>query len=183
MLLADRGYDADWIRVLVGQYGAWANIPPRRNRKDALGFSPHLYRARNLIERFFNRIKQCRRVATRYDKLAANYLAFVQLAFHTPIMSTRPRACTHKIAIGDSDLINVRFGPLCGLTLDISRGPRSANSRQSAMQQQCRYSIISSARAIRVSGTARPSALAVLRLTPSPYRMTFLVRADTFCDL
>jgi len=51
------------------------------------------------------------------------------------------------------------------------------------MQQQCRYSIISSARAIRVSGTARPSALAVLRLTPSPYRMTFLVRADTFCDL
>jgi transposase len=43
-------------------------------------FSPHLYRARNLIERFFNKFKQCRRVATRYDKLAANYLAFVQLA-------------------------------------------------------------------------------------------------------
>jgi transposase len=43
-------------------------------------FSPYLYRARNRIERFFNRIKQCRRVATRYDKLAANYLAFVQLA-------------------------------------------------------------------------------------------------------
>jgi transposase len=39
-----------------------------------------LYRARNLIERFFNKIKQCRRVATRYDKLAANYLAFIQLA-------------------------------------------------------------------------------------------------------
>jgi hypothetical protein len=43
-------------------------------------FSPHLYRARNLVERFFNKIKQCRRVATRYDKLAANYLAFIQLA-------------------------------------------------------------------------------------------------------
>jgi hypothetical protein len=43
-------------------------------------FSPYLYRARNLVERFFNTIKQCRRVATRYDKLAANYLAFVQLA-------------------------------------------------------------------------------------------------------
>jgi transposase len=42
--------------------------------------SPHLYRARNLVERFFNKIKQCRRIATRYDKLAANYLAFVQLA-------------------------------------------------------------------------------------------------------
>ena len=43
-------------------------------------FSPYLYRARNRVERFFNRIKQCRRVATRYDRLAANYLAFVQLA-------------------------------------------------------------------------------------------------------
>ena len=42
--------------------------------------NPHLYRARNLVERFFNKIKRCRRVATRYDKLAANYLAFVQLA-------------------------------------------------------------------------------------------------------
>jgi transposase len=43
-------------------------------------FSPHLDRARNLIERFFNKIKQCRRVATRYHKLAANYLAFIKLA-------------------------------------------------------------------------------------------------------
>src|SRR5215471_14099554 len=60
MLLADRGYDADWIRALVRQHGAWANIPPRRNRKDALCFSPYLYRARNLVERFFNKIKQCR---------------------------------------------------------------------------------------------------------------------------
>jgi len=80
MLLADRGYDADWIRELARQKGAWANIPPKRNRKDPICFSPHLYRARNLIERFFNKIKQCRRVATRYDKLAANYLAFIKLA-------------------------------------------------------------------------------------------------------
>jgi len=80
MLLADRGYDADWIRALVRQNGAWANIPPKRNRTEALCFSPYLYRARNLVERFFNKIKHCRRVATRYDKLAANYLAFLQLA-------------------------------------------------------------------------------------------------------
>src|SRR5262249_19743980 len=79
-LLADRGYDADWIRDLVRQHGAWANIPPKRNRTEELCFSPYLYRARNLIERFFNKIKHCRRVATRYDKLAANYLAFLQLA-------------------------------------------------------------------------------------------------------
>ncbi len=43
-------------------------------------FSPYLYRSRNLVERFFNRIRQCRRIATRHDKLAANYLAFVKLA-------------------------------------------------------------------------------------------------------
>jgi transposase len=80
MLLADRGYDADWIRELARQQGAWANIPPKRNRKDPICFSPYLYRARNLIERYFNKIKLCRRVATRYDKLAANYLAFIKLA-------------------------------------------------------------------------------------------------------
>jgi transposase len=47
---------------------------------EAICFSHHLYRARNLVERFFNKIKRCRRVETRYDKLAANYLAFIQLA-------------------------------------------------------------------------------------------------------
>jgi transposase len=71
MLLADRGYDADWIR---------SNIPPRCNRIEPICFSPYLYCAWNLVERFFNKIKQCRRIATRYDKLAANYLAFIQLA-------------------------------------------------------------------------------------------------------
>jgi transposase len=53
--------------------------PTQRNRKEAICFSPYLYRARNLVERFFDKIK-CRRVATRYDKLTANYLAFIQLA-------------------------------------------------------------------------------------------------------
>src|SRR3984885_7753122 len=80
MLLADRGYDADWIREMAMKKGAWANIPPKSNRSDPICFSPFLYRARNQVERFFNRIKQCRRVATRYDRLAGNYLAFVQLA-------------------------------------------------------------------------------------------------------
>ena len=80
MVLADRGYDADWIRVFVSQQGAWANIPPKPNRRDPICFSPYLYRARNLVERFINKIKQCRRIATPYDKLAANYLAFVKLA-------------------------------------------------------------------------------------------------------
>lgn len=93
MLLADRGYDADWIREVAMKKGAWANIPPKSNRSDPICFSPYLYRARNHVERFFNRIKQCRRVATRYDRLAANYLAFA-------LMSPRPSLahchCTHS---------------------------------------------------------------------------------------
>jgi transposase len=80
LLLADRGYDADWIRALAARKGALANIPPRCNRTEPICFSPYLYRARHSVERFFNKIKHCRRIATRYDKLAANYLAFVQLA-------------------------------------------------------------------------------------------------------
>ncbi len=75
--------------------------PPKSNRSDPVCLSPYLYRARNQVERFFNRIKQCRRVATRYDRLAANYLAFVQLAsirlwlrlsgYGCVFMSPRPR--------------------------------------------------------------------------------------------
>src|ERR1700704_4002927 len=49
MLLADRGFDADWIRAFVSEHGAWANIPPRRNRTEPICFSRHLYRARNLV--------------------------------------------------------------------------------------------------------------------------------------
>jgi transposase len=79
-VLADRGYDSDWIREFVSEQGAWANIPPKKNRKAPICFSPDLYRSRNLVERFFNKIKQCRRIAARYDKLAANYLAFIKLA-------------------------------------------------------------------------------------------------------
>jgi transposase len=80
IVLADRGYDADWIRDFVSDQGAWANIPPKKNRKNPICFSADLYRSRNLVERFFNKIKQYRRIATRYDKLAANYLAFIKLA-------------------------------------------------------------------------------------------------------
>ena len=46
MLLADRGYDADWVREFAMKKGAWANIPPKSNRSDPICFSPHLYRAR-----------------------------------------------------------------------------------------------------------------------------------------
>ena len=80
MLLADRRYDADWMRELAMKKGAWANIPPKSNRNDPICFSPYLYRARNQVERFFNRTKQCRRVARAMIGSLPNYLAFVQLA-------------------------------------------------------------------------------------------------------
>ena len=80
-LLADRGYDADWIREFAQSERCVGKHPAETKSEVApICFSPYLYRARNLVERFFNKIKQCRRIATRYDKLAANYLAFVKLA-------------------------------------------------------------------------------------------------------
>jgi transposase len=94
MLLADRGFDADWIRTFVSENGAWANIPPRRNRTKPICFCRHLYRARNLVEGFFNKIKQCWRVATRYDKLAARTTSRSsssrQSGFGSALMSPRP---------------------------------------------------------------------------------------------
>jgi transposase len=80
MVLADKAYDANAIREMINDQGAWANIPPKSNRKDPICFSPYLYKARNLVERFFNKIKHFRRIATRYDKLAANYMAMIKLA-------------------------------------------------------------------------------------------------------
>jgi transposase len=79
MLLADRGYDADWIRKLTMKKGRVGQHPAETQSQQSDLLQP-LSLPRNRVERFFNRIKQCRRVATRYDRLAANYLAFVQLA-------------------------------------------------------------------------------------------------------
>ena len=79
ILLADKGYDSNAIRAVAAEKKAWANIPPRSSRKDSFAFSPWVYRQRNLVERFFNRIKQFRGIATRYDKDPRNYLAAVKL--------------------------------------------------------------------------------------------------------
>ncbi len=80
IVLADKAYDADRIRSMIEEQGATPNIPPKSNRRWKPCFSKRLYRERNLIERFFSKLKHFRRVATRYDKLAANFLAMVQLA-------------------------------------------------------------------------------------------------------
>lgn len=80
ILLADRAYDADALRQSLKQRGAWANIKPMPNRRNIPAFSAFLYRQRNLVERFFNKLKHFRGVATRYDKRADNFLAGVKLA-------------------------------------------------------------------------------------------------------
>lgn len=79
ILLADKGYDSNAIRSLAAERMAWANIPPRSNRKGTFVFSAWVYRQRNLVERFFNRLKQFRGIATRYDKNPLNSLAAVKL--------------------------------------------------------------------------------------------------------
>jgi transposase len=80
ILLADRAYDSDALRQSLTERGAWANVKPMPNRKNIPAFSGFLYRHRNLVERFFNKLKHFRGVATRYDKRPDNYLAGVKLA-------------------------------------------------------------------------------------------------------
>jgi transposase len=77
---ADKGYDADANREAIRRQGAEPCIPPRRNRTAVIGYDRHLYRERNVVERFFGRVKQYRRVATRYDKKGRNSLGFVWVA-------------------------------------------------------------------------------------------------------
>ena len=79
-LLGDKGYDSNAIRQAAADRNVWANIPNRSNRKQRFAFSPWLYKQRNLVERFFNRIKQMRGLATRYDRRADNYFAALKLA-------------------------------------------------------------------------------------------------------
>lgn len=80
ILLADRGYDSDALRSKMAERGAWANIKPMPNRVNVPSFSPWLYRYRNLVERFFGKLKHFRAVATRFEKHDLNYLGLVKLA-------------------------------------------------------------------------------------------------------
>jgi len=80
ILLADRAYDCDALRQTLTARGAWANVKPMPRRRNIPAFSSFLYRYRNLVERFFNKLKNFRAVATRYDKSPENFLASVKLA-------------------------------------------------------------------------------------------------------
>ena len=80
ILLADRAYDSDGLRNELAERGAWANVKPLARRINVPVFSRFLYRYRNLVERFFNKLKHFRAVATRFEKHDANYLALIKLA-------------------------------------------------------------------------------------------------------
>jgi len=79
-VVADRGYDSNALRALIAQLGAEAVIPPSSDRVRQIPYDRLAYRGRNLVERLWCRLKDWRRVATRYDKLANNFLAATIIA-------------------------------------------------------------------------------------------------------
>ena len=79
-LLADRGYDADWLREALKVKGMKACIPGRKSRKTSVKYDKRRYKRRNRIEIIFGRLKDWRRVATRYDRCPETYLSAIALA-------------------------------------------------------------------------------------------------------
>ena len=79
-LLADKAYDANRLYEKIIAQGGDPCVPPRRHRKRQHAYDTALYKERNHVERFFSRIKQFSRIATRYDKLATTFMGFVTLA-------------------------------------------------------------------------------------------------------
>jgi transposase len=78
-VVADKAYDSDALRQTISDAGARAAIPPRANRRQPIRWSKAIYKHRNLIERFFCRIKHFRRISTRYEKLAERFASFICL--------------------------------------------------------------------------------------------------------
>jgi transposase len=79
VLLAGKGYDADFIRADMERRGGTAMIPTRRNRLIQLPVDAAIYALRNMVERCFNKLKNAPRLATRYDKIADSYLGFIHI--------------------------------------------------------------------------------------------------------
>jgi len=79
-VIADMAYDADHFHEAIERTGAESVIKPRHNRVEVRTLHQAIYKQRNLIERFFSKLKHFRRVATRYDKLLANFMGFVTIA-------------------------------------------------------------------------------------------------------
>lgn len=78
-VIADRAYDSSQFLGSIRQSGALPVIPPRTRRREPHAYDAHLYQERHLVECFIGKIKQYRRVFSRFDKLARRYLAFLHL--------------------------------------------------------------------------------------------------------
>ena len=92
-LLGDKGYDSDAIRDDLTKRGIEPVIPPRSNRKTPIEYDHEAYQRRNLIERCVNRLKQSRRIATRYEKTARAYLSMLCIAAARLWIKTVNTAC------------------------------------------------------------------------------------------
>lgn len=79
-VIADKGYDSDAFVATIKASGATPVIPPRSSRKTPRDYDKDIYKERNLVERLFQKLKQYRRVATRYERLALNYMTMLSLA-------------------------------------------------------------------------------------------------------
>lgn len=79
-LIGDRGYDSDWYREALRAKGITPCIPPRKNRKIQLAYDTKLYRQRHRIENMFAKLKDWRRVATRYDRCAHTFMSAIVIA-------------------------------------------------------------------------------------------------------
>ena len=79
-IIADRGYDSDELRDFIKERGGKPVIPPKKNRNVQYRYDKALYKTRNRVERFFCRLKDFRRVATRYDRQPYTFMAAVFLA-------------------------------------------------------------------------------------------------------
>ena len=78
-VIADKGYDSDDFVQAIEAGGGEAVVPPRRNRNQLRAYDKHIYKARNLVERFFQKVKHYRRIATRYERLGKNYASLLYL--------------------------------------------------------------------------------------------------------
>ena len=80
VLLGDKGYDADWFRQALTERGITPCIPPKLNRKTVIPFDKMLYRCRHKIENMFGKLKDWRRIHTRYDRCAHTFMSAIAIA-------------------------------------------------------------------------------------------------------
>lgn len=79
-ILADKGYDSNAFLLQITKSGAEPVIPPRRNRVELRDYDKELYKERNLVERLFQKLKEFRRIASRFERLQRNYMGMLELA-------------------------------------------------------------------------------------------------------